>query len=292
MGLQALTEYFQIHNGRLKARVNTRGAELVSLFDVERGRELLWQGDSAIWAGTAPILFPVVGRLREGGFCYRDRFYPMAIHGFAAASDFVLESISPATITLCLLDNEHSRALYPFEFALRVHFRLTGHALRVEYEVHNPSGDPLIFSLGSHPAFALPAKTMEEASAEVRFDQSEKDACHRIRNGLLGSEEVWPILENRLSLSADTFDEDAIILRNLRSRNVTLYAHGERLLTLDTGGAPHLGLWAKPNAPYLCIEPWLTTDDSAETPLAIAEKPGFISLGAGENFRAHYRVLI
>ncbi|GAA5525516.1 protein LacX, plasmid [Microbulbifer aestuariivivens] len=281
-----------IANPHLSARIRLRGAELCSLNDTVRQRELLWRGDPAVWSGTAPILFPAVGRLRESGFRYRGQFYDLPIHGFAAARDFSIESRSPSAVTLRLSDTAATRAVYPFAFDLRVRFELIENTIRIDYAVTNPAAEPLIFSLGSHPAFALPAASMGEAAAQLHFDREEEGVCHRIRDGLLGDAEPLCLAERRLMLRADTFAEDAIILRNLRSRRLSLYAAGERLLTFDTGGAPHLGLWAKPNAPYLCVEPWLTTDDSRDAPLEISAKPGFITLSERDCFQMHYQVCV
>lgn len=253
---------------------------------------MLWRGDPAVWHGTAPILFPVVGRLRGGGFYYRGRFYQLPIHGFAADSAFSIDSHSPTAVTLRLEDNEITRAMFPFAFILRVRFEICDSELLVEYQVQNPADESLIFSLGSHPAFALPAPSMGTANAAVCFDRVEEGICHRIRDRLLGPAEKLDMAAQKLVLDSNSFDEDAIILRNLRSRYLTLYARGERLLTLDTGGAPHLGLWAKPDAPYLCIEPWLTTDDDSETPLEIEAKPGFVTLPGGEHFHMSYRIAL
>ena len=272
--------------------MKARGAELSSAVDAHSGRELLWCGDPDIWSGTAPILFPVVGRMRGGGIEVNGKFYPMPTHGFAAHSTFELVTSSPRKLILALHDSEQTRASYPFRFRLQVAFSLYRNVLSVDYVVENPAEAPLIFSLGSHPAFALPAATMEEAQAEVRFDSSAGARCHRIRNNLLGPAERSPLQGNRLPLTGDTFAEDAIILRDLNANRVALYATGERLISMDTGGMPHLGLWAKPNAPYLCIEPWITTDDGTDAPLDIARKPGFIHLAPDQQYRTGYRIML
>lgn len=291
-GLNTLSKTFQLENSDLSVFVSALGAELHSLYDKHQSRELLWSGNPGIWVGRAPILFPVVGRMRNGGFEYRGKFYSMPIHGFAAHSLFDFVSGTEESLVLELRDSDATRECYPFSFVLQVTFNLQCNRLCVGYSVSNPSDAPLVFSIGSHPAFALPGVDMEGSNAEVRFSDAEDDTCYRIRDGLLGGEEKWDVERDRLVLGGDTFAEDAIILRNVNSSHVSIHACGERIVSIDTGGMPHLGLWAKPNAPYVCIEPWITTDDSADTPLDIEQKPGFVHLMPGQRYDCGYQVFL
>jgi len=284
---------YTLENCDLAVRIDRRGAELRSLFDKTAQRELIWRADPSVWAASAPILFPAVGRLKGGGYLHRGRHYPLPIHGFAAQRDFSLVAQDASALTFALRADADTRAVYPFDFNLQVRFTLEAAALRVDYRVANCGAEPMPFSLGSHPAFALPGDSMAEADSYLEFEAAEAPQCHRIRNGLLGaSAEALDFDGQRLPLRADTFADDALIFRQLRSRRLHLFARGERLLCFETGGLPHLGLWAKPNAPYVCLEPWLTSDDQPSAPLALAQKPGFITLAAGEDFACGYRICV
>ena len=283
---------FKLENDHLSVIVNSTGAEIRSVYDKRRERDLMWSGNPEIWAGSAPILFPVVGRMRGGGFEYQGTYYPMPIHGFAARSEFFVVENTETRLVLELRDSDVTRTCYPFAFILRVTFSLGESGVSVSYAVENPSGATLIFSIGSHPGFALPGVNMQQARAALRFSSVEGDTCHRIRGGLLGAEEEWDLQYDRLLLRDDTFAEDAIILRNVNSSRVALYSQGERILEVDTGGMPHLGLWAKPNAPYVCIEPWMTTDDAQDAPMDIEKKPGFVHLAPAQRYCCGYQILM
>ncbi|AOS96501.1 Aldose 1-epimerase [Microbulbifer aggregans] len=280
-----------LKNDRLTVAVREKGAELFSLVDHVRQRELMWRGDPDVWAGTAPILFPVVGRLKGGGYHHDGHWYAMRKHGFAKTRDFSLVSADEHSLTLVLQADELTRAQYPFEFLLQVTFRLEESGLSVRYGVENRGEGGMPFSLGSHPAFALPGETMEASDSYLEFECEEQGGCYCLEGDLL-SENAGPspIVGRRLSLGRETFARDALILKDIRSRKVGLFARGERLLEFDTGGAAHLGVWAKPNAPYVCIEPWLSTDDSPSAPADLADKPGFITLQPDEVFETGYRI--
>ncbi|KUJ82984.1 aldose epimerase [Microbulbifer flavimaris] len=282
---------FYLKNDWFTLAVREHGAELCSLVDHKSQRELMWRGDPEIWAGTAPILFPVVGRLKDGGFHCNGRWYDPGKHGFAARRKFSLLHADDQSLTLVLRADEVTREQYPFDFALQVCFRLEEQSLSVRYRVENNGQGNMPFSLGSHPAFALPGETMETSDSYLEFECEERGECFRLQNDLLAENpEPLAIAGRRLQLRRETFARDALILKNVRSRKVRLFARGERLLEFDTGGLPHLGLWAKPNAPYVCIEPWHTTDDMPSAPTELAAKPGFISLAPGEVFETGYRI--
>ncbi|UTA48292.1 aldose 1-epimerase family protein [Simiduia sp. 21SJ11W-1] len=281
-----------LENDALSVTVNCRGAELASLICKSTGRQLLWQGDASIWRGQAPVLFPVVGRLREQGFEYEGRFYPMPIHGFASSACFKVQILTPECVTLRLEDSPATRSGYPFPFCLDVSFSLQGSKLAVDYRVVNTGLGDMYFSLGSHPAFALPEWADSHWPVALEFEKEELPRCFRIRNSLLGQAEPSPFVGRRLPITPATFAEDALIFRNINSQRLWLWVGDDRQLEFDTGGAPHLGVWAKPGAPYVCIEPWLTTDDGPDAPLDITKKPGFIALAPQSDYHLGYAISV
>lgn len=278
----------ELRQGRLAARISPRGAELQSL---RRGdEELLWQPQPGVWQQTAPWLFPFVGRLRGGGYTHRGRWYAMPLHGYAAHSDFEIVAQQPDAAELRLRDSEATRAHYPFGFELRIGYRLQAHGLDIELAVLNRGDETLAFGLGAHPGFALAGELQDW---QLVFEQPEADSVWRLQPdpAPLGLRAAAPeplawTAAGRLQLHAALFERDALILDPLRSAWVALQhrERGEQLrLLLD--GAPQLGLWARPGAAYVCIEPWWGRDDAADAPEPLLDKPQLQQLAAGAVFR-------
>ncbi|MDI4632417.1 aldose 1-epimerase family protein [Pelomonas sp. V22] len=275
--------------GRLSARVDVQGAELRSLKCGDD--EYLWQDEARVWPHSAPILFPFVGRLKGRGFRHAGRFHAMPIHGFAAQQRFDCLERRDHRLLLQLRDNLATYEAYPFRFCLQVCFTLQADGLRVDYEIRNEGSEMLPFTLGSHPAFALGAGPLD--AWQLLFDQAELPEVYRLDGELLATEPGPLHFEaaQAIRLGPRLFDDDALIFKHIRSRRLTL-RHRERgtRLCLHTGGAPHLGLWARPAAAYLCIEPWFGVDEDARASLELAEKPGLIRIAAGQRFATGYRV--
>jgi len=283
----------ELSHGPLTARIARLGAELQSLR--RGGEELMWQPRAGHWQQTSPWLFPVVGRLRDGGFTHRGRWYELPLHGFAAARSFELLSQTGDTAQLQLRADDGTRAAYPFDFRLVIGYRLGADGLEMNLAVHNDGAETLPFSIGGHPGFALPGRL---DGWRLQFDQPEADTVWRLQPdpapwGLrAGTPERWRWdAPGRLDLHGQLFQRDAIILDPVRSRSVALVhrTEGERL-RLDLGGAPSLGLWARPGAPFICIEPWWGRDDATEAPHELIAKPQLLKLGAGSQFQARLQI--
>lgn len=277
----------ELRSGRLKARISPRGAELQSL---RRGdEELLWQPQAGVWQQTSPWLFPFVGRLRGGGYRHRGRWFEMPLHGFAAHCDFEIVAQQPGAAELRLRDSEATRARYPFGFELRIGYRLHEQGLDIELAVHNRGDEMLAFGLGGHPGFALAGDLPDW---ELVFERPEADTVWRLQPdpppwGLRAAvpEPMAWTAPGRLQLQPELFERDALILDPLRSDWVALHQRerGERL-RVQLGGAPQLGLWARPGAAYVCIEPWWGRDDAADAPDELLAKPQLQRLEPGERF--------
>lgn len=277
--------------GELQARIALRGAELRSLR--LGSEELLWQDEAGVWPHSAPLLFPFVGRLREGRYLHQGRSYSMGIHGFAAGMDFEPIRRTADVLSLQLRADAETRACFPFEFRLVVSFRLDTDGLLVSYEVHNESLEPMAFGLGSHPAFALGTGELHDWWLE--FDQPETPVTFRLDGDLL-SQQPEPLFfagpkQTRIGLHARLFERDALIFKQIASRQVRLvHKEAGTRLAVDTGGAPHLGLWAMPGARFVCIEPWFGVDEDAAAPLELMQKPTLQRLAAGACFKCGYRI--
>jgi galactose mutarotase-like enzyme len=289
---EPVQDLVSLRNAQLHCDIALRGAELRSLRDTDTGEEFIWQRDPAYWVGSAPILFPVIGRLKDGGYTLDGTFHEIPKHGFAREMDFELVTASETSATFKIAGNDATTAAYPFAFLLEVVFTLQGRSLVVDYRVVNRGGRTMPFGLGSHPAFNLPGLLQDWA---IVFDATEEPICHRVAENLLSSapEPFTFSPQNSIELSGSIFDRDALIFKHIRSRKLQLL-HRERgvCLEFDTGGAPVLGVWAKPGAPYVCLEPWCGVDDTSETNSDIMQKPGMLKLAPGDSFVTGYRVAV
>lgn len=267
------------------------GAELVSLADAA-GREYMSDGDPRWWSGRAPVLFPVVGALNGG--CYRvdGREYTMEKHGFARRSRFVREDHDPAArVRFVLKDSDATRAVYPFAFALELVFEVIGRTLTLTATVSNRDARPLPFSFGFHPAFAwpLPGGAAKDAH-RITFERDEPQPVRRIdpASGLLLPGGVpTPVVGRTLAPDAALFAADALIWDRIASRACRFGAQGGASLDLAFPDTPILGVWQKPGAPFLCIEPWHGIADPAGFEGDFRDKPGVVELpvGASRAFR-------
>lgn len=271
---------YTIENEFLRVSAEDSGAELRSITLRKNGKEFLWQGDPSVWYGRAPVLFPVVGQLLDGKYSYNGREYELAKHGFARRSVFTFKEQSGDSMTFSLASSDATRKSYPFEFELLITYSVSGWALTCTSTVINKTDGEMYFSVGAHPAFNC------KIGDALEFEKPETARVMKIDSSSLIMDGTFPAeLENgrTLRLTEHLFDEDVLIFEGLNSESVRLIC-GDRTLKFTFGKAPYLGLWAKPNAPYVCIEPWYGINDSHEKKGSIAEKRGIERLEKGETF--------
>jgi len=272
-----------IASDRLSAQIAPQGAELQRLTDGE-GRELLWDGNPAVWAGRAPILFPIVGMLRDDHFRYDGQDYSLPRHGFARRRDFAIVEQGPASATFRLEADDATRAAWPFEFRLDMRFTITGVAIAMRAIVTNLSDKPMPTSFGFHPAlrWPLPGGGAREDHA-VLFDEPEPAPIRRLdAKGLIDPVPMpSPVDGRRLALSDALFAFDALIFDRPVSRRLVYGADGATRVAISYDGMPALGLWSKPGAGFLCVEPWQGYSDFADSSGDIADKKGTVTLAAG-----------
>lgn len=282
-----------ISNSLLTCNICERGAEIVSLKSNGNEHEYIWQGDPTVWAGSAPILFPIVGRLKGGKYTVEGQEYILPTHGFISSQCFTVVKKTESSITFRGNASQSTRQLYPFRFQLDVTFSLERKSLSVTYKVTNQDTTALYFSIGSHPAFSLPVSEFRHKKCQLLFSEHENEYCQLIKNELL-SEETNPVkfTKRKLTLAPDLFAHDALVFRDVRSSSITLMVEDTQVLTLEMGNNKHLGLWAKPDSPYICIEPWTATDEMMKTPTELKEKPDMTCLSAGDVYSNYYRINI
>lgn len=270
----------------LSADVAALGAELVRLDDAV-GDPLLWNGDPAFWSGRAPLLFPIVGGLAGGVFRHRGETFALPRHGFARRSRFTLVDRGTAHATFRLDASAETRAVWPFDFRLDVTHALAGATLNTTAAVTNRSDETMPVAFGFHPAFRWPLPGAGPRGAHVvRFERAEPAPIRRLDgDGLVAPvPRPTPVAGDTLPLDDTLFVEDAIVFDRLESRRLTFGA-GDVRLALAFADMPHLGIWTKPGAPFLCLEPWQGHADPVGFTGDLADKPGMVPLAPGATRR-------
>ncbi|NLP47592.1 MAG: aldose 1-epimerase family protein [Clostridiales bacterium] len=280
---------YKIENEFLTVQVESHGAQLHSVESKNNHHEYLWQGNADVWSGRAPILFPIVGQLKDGKYRHCGKSYELPKHGFARNSYFKVKAHSPDKLDLELKFSPETLKLYPFKFKLLVSHRLEGHALVVSHFVYNLSQtDIMYFSIGAHPGFNCSMGDLLEFELAETLSSLQIDPNHalltKIRKPILNNSEI-------IEIKRDTFEEDALIFEGLKSQSVWLRRQEKgQSLKFDFGRPSFLGLWAKPAAPYVCIEPWYGINDSPEDYGELANKPAIESLPAGGVFSFSWKL--
>lgn len=287
---------FTIENQHIKAVINAKGAELTQLVYKDHDLDYVWNGDPAFWAKHSPVLFPVVGALKNNTYVYNGRSYQLPRHGFARDKQFSIEEHTADTIIFLLRQDEESLRVYPFAFDFRIRYTLYENSLAVTYEVTNTGKENMFFSVGAHPAFKIPLVAgTDYTDYYLQFDQKETAPRWPIsKDGLLSTAPL-PLLENsnRLPLSKELFSKDALVLKVLNSSIVTLRCDKtERGLRFDFPGFPFLGIWAAKNADFVCIEPWCGIADSTDTNQLLEDKEGINKLASCETFTRTWTVTL
>ena len=277
-------DWVSLQSPQVSAAINPLGAQLSILRD-SSGRDLLWNGDSAVWAGRAPILFPIIGELAGGAFRVGANTYKLPRHGFARNKPFQVIAATATEATFRLSADESTLQIYPFQFQLDVSFVLAGAALSVKSSVRNLGESPLTASVGYHPGFRWPLPYGQPREAHfIEFEQGESAHIRRLDSqGLLAPErQPTPVANGRLALEDSLFRDDVMIFDDLRSHCLTYGAATGPRLRVDYPDATYLGIWTKPTAaPFICIEPWHGIADAAGFAGDFANKLGAFQVAPG-----------
>lgn len=287
-----------IKNALLEIAIHPIGAELQKISAVSNNLEFMWDGNPEIWAGHAPNLFPIVGSLKEDTFIYENKAYNLSRHGFARRSNaFVIEDKSENQLTFKLSSSDETLKNYPFKFEFLVTYQLLQNQIKITYTVKNTDDKTIYFSVGGHPAFKCPVYPDEKYDDySLQFEHPETSETHllNLKTGLFTSQtEAVFKTPNTIPLHAHLFDKDALVFKDLKSKKVVLKSkkHGE-ILSFKFEDFPFLGIWAKPNANFVCIEPWQGLADSEESTKILKEKEGIVALGRNKTYTASYMIEI
>ncbi|MEN8139527.1 MAG: aldose 1-epimerase family protein [Bacteroidota bacterium] len=292
-------EYIELQNDLLSVRVNFKGAELSSIYNKIENIEHIWQADEKVWARHAPILFPIVGKVKGGKYKVDDKEYFLGQHGFARDRVFELDEITGSGATFRLESDDESLKIYPFNFCLLVKYKLEGSKLNINYLVENTDSDEIYFSIGAHPGFTVPFHDNHDfEDYYLEFDKKESTGKLLLsENGLLSGEIHEGFLNNNniIDLKYSTFSKDALVFENLKSSSLTIKSKKTNVsLKVGIDKFPLVGIWTMPGAkaPYICIEPWYGVADSESSTGNYKEKKAIESLKAGEEFKMSFYIEI
>ncbi|MBB3693699.1 aldose 1-epimerase family protein [Sphingomonas sp. BK580] len=282
-----MAEWIRISNGVLSAAIDPHGAQLSSLTDAD-GRELMTDADPRFWNGRAPILFPVVGAPSGETIRVDGVDYPMRKHGFARRSDFAVIEATPTRAVFALTDDPATRAHYPFAFRLELAYTLAGATLAIEATVANPADVPLPASFGFHPAFAWPLPYGHaRADHRIVFAADEPGRLRSIAaDGTIAAATVPSPLDGRvLRLDDALFAHDALVWDAVVSQSVRYGADAGPQLEITFPDTPKLGIWTKPGAAFVCVEPWHGIADPEGYIGEYRDKPGVFEVAPGSEKR-------
>ncbi len=286
-----------IKNEFLEISVQNTGIELCSLRSLKSGKEYMWNADPEVWGSYAPVLFPIIGSLKDNGYTYKGKEYSLPKHGIVRHNtNIALVSHSDNALTFSLKYSEETWKMYPFKFEFITQYRLDKNKLFVEHEVINHGEEEMLFSLGGHPAFKCPLNEDEVYKDYfLEFEEIEDAPTWVLNKSGLQSDEIRPVFNNsnKIQLNENIFDDDALIFKSLKSSKVSLKSNkSNQCLTLNYKGFPYLGIWAKPHAEFICIEPWIGITDKWDTDRKLENKEGMKKLDGKNTFKASYFIEI
>jgi len=292
-----MQEVYTLTGNRLTIDVKKAGAEICSIKRLQDNKEYMWSGDPEVWSGISPILFPIVGALKDRKYIYNDKEYSLPQHGFFRDNNLVeLSGQTPESLTFMLKSDEESLLFYPFHFEFYVTYILKDNTIQVSHRVKNIGRGPMYFSLGGHPAFKCP---MEEGEiyADYFLEFSDKETVNRYNitdEGLIGYADELVLKESStINLHYDLFNRGALVFKEFKSNSVSLVSkRSGKKLQVNFKGFPYLGIWAKPRGHYVCIEPWLGIADSINSLQQLEEKEGIIKLDEGNQYEADWSIEI
>lgn len=278
-----------ISNSALNVSIKHFGAELFSLKD-NQNKEYIWEGNPDFWGKHSPVLFPIVGTLKNNTYTIDGKEYQLPRHGFARDMDFQLIDKTENSAIFALKSNTETLQKYPFDFELQLIYSVENTTLNIEYKVINKGLNKMPFSIGAHPAIALPEHFENYA---FQFEKQEVLNYYLLENDLISNQtKVLESENNLIPLQYELFENDALIFKTLKSNSLTLLQNSKPYVKVDFEDFPSLGIWTKVEAPFICIEPWLGYSDTAENSGDLFKKEGILVLEANQTFNSKFSISI
>ena len=265
------------------------------MLEIATGREHIWAGNAEFWNRSSPVLFPIVGKLKDNCYHYKGKRYELSQHGFARDKTFTVLQQSTNNAIFRLEHDPATLAVYPFPFILDIEYVLDGACLCVRYKVQNPARELMYFSLGAHPGFYCKSVTDKtQVKASMRLPLNQELLIYRLKDGLVQEEPtegVMSSMEGRIDLTDELIVNDAMIFKRSPGPWIDLYVPGRAgRLRVAAKGWPYFGIWSKIGSPFVCIEPWYGLADDVNTTQQLTEKEGILKLPAGESWQAEWTV--
>jgi galactose mutarotase-like enzyme len=285
----------EIKNSFISAKIDSFGAQLNSLKKVDNNLEYIWQANSKYWNRHAPILFPIVGRLKEDSYFYKNQKYSMTQHGFARDCEFELIEKDDDYLNFRLKSSDKTLEIYPFSFEFDIFYELMENRLIVSYRVKNKTNGEMFFSIGAHPAFNWPLGNKEKNDYFFEFENIKNTKRYYLNDkGLVYKTENLEIEDNKIVLNEGLFKDDALVFNDFNIKEVTFKnSKNKNYIKLEFEKFPYLGLWSKPSgAPFVCIEPWFGVADEENSNQKLEEKKAMITLQKDESFSCFYSIEI
>lgn len=286
---------YQLENDSLKIAVNSQGAELKSVVNKSTQEELLWQANPEFWGKSSPVLFPIVGTLKNNVYIYDEKEYKLPRHGFTRDYNFKLEETSDFQLIFSLESSKEIVEVYPFMFRLQIIYTLLDNSLQVEYKVENLSDvETMYFSLGAHPAFKVGNNADDFSSYSLLFNKNSYLEANCLKDGLLTTDKNTITLTNqKLQLNYELFENDALVLLDMESDKLTLLDSDEKtILTFEFENFPYFGIWTVKKSGFICLEPWAGIADFDSHDQQLKNKTGINVLQPNENWSASWTVWI
>jgi len=253
-------------------------------------REYIWEGNSEFWGKHSPILFPIVGSLKNNSFHHNETEYHLSRHGFARDMEFELIEATENSATFTLQSSAETVKVYPFEFELQIIYTLDKNNLSIAYNVFNKGKSRMPFSIGAHPAFALPNQFENYA---IAFEKKESLDYYLLENDLTSNKTKKLEVHNKqVPLAYELFEDDALIFKTIKSKSVTILENENPFLRVHFEDFPSLGIWTKIKAPFICIEPWFGYADTTENSGNLFEKEGIQILESNATFHSKFNIEI
>ena len=278
-----------ISNSTISASINHSGAELFSLKH-NNNKEYIWEGNPEFWGKHSPILFPIVGTLKNNTYTIDKKEYQLTRHGFARDMEFQLLEKTNNSAVFSLESNTETLKIYPFHFELQLIYAIENTTLHIEYVVINKGETKMPFSIGAHPAIALP-QNFENYAFE--FEKEETLKFNLLENDLISNKtSILETVKNIVPLNYILFENDALVFKTLESNSLTILENSKPYVKVDFEDFPSLGIWTKNQAPFICIEPWFGYSDTAENSGDLFQKEGILVLDAEETFHSKFSIKI